>query len=132
MKSLYQSPIQKRYTSGKFGINFERGRFMLLTARHSKFITRKLKKFGFVCVVEKKHHKIYRYITEKGEPTRIRTYISHGSKDYGDALFSKISEQLKLNKQELLDLLDGKMTRKEYEEILRTKGFITKITNSKS
>jgi len=44
--------------------------------------------------------------------------------DYGDALLSKMSKQLKLNKQELLDLLDGKMTRKEYEEILQTKGFI--------
>ena len=63
-----------------------------------------------------------------GEPTRIRTYISQGSKDYRDALLSKMSEELKLNKQELLDLLDGKMTRKEYEKILWTKGFIKKVS----
>jgi hypothetical protein len=56
--------------------------------------------------------------------TGIRTYISHGSKDYGDALLSKISEQVKLTKQEFLNLIDGKMTRKEYEDILRTRGFI--------
>ncbi|MEA1885562.1 MAG: hypothetical protein U9N62_13790 [Thermotogota bacterium] len=57
-------------------------------------------------------------------PTGIRTYISHGSKDYVDALLSKMSEQVKLTKQEFLNLIDGKMTRKEYEDILRARGFI--------
>ena len=95
-----------------------------MTARHSKIIIRSLKKFGFVKLEEKNHHQYYVYVTLAGKVLRVRTYISHGNKDYGDDLLSKVADQIKLTKKELLNLIDGNMTRKEYEDILRSKGFI--------
>jgi len=54
----------------------------------------------------------------------VKTFISHGSKDYGDELLSKLADQLKLSKKELLNFIDGEMTQEEYEDILRVKGII--------
>jgi hypothetical protein len=45
-------------------------------------------------------------------------------KDYGNDLLAKMSKQLYLKKMELLSLIDGEMTREEYENILRVKGII--------
>ena len=93
-----------------------------MTARHSKQIVRTLKKNGFV--VSEKHHHYYRYITLAGETVDIKTYVSHGVKDYGNQLLSDMAKQLKLTKQELLELIDGEMSREEYEGILKVKGII--------
>jgi len=81
-----------------------------LTARHSKLIKRSLKSFGFV--EELTHHRQSRYFT------------IDGTKDYGDKLLSGMAHQLFLKKSELLRLIDGEMSREEYEGILRTKGVI--------
>jgi hypothetical protein len=70
------------------------------------------------------HHIKLQYISLSGEPTHAKTFLSHGSKDYGDKLLYEISKQLYLNKKELLRLIDGKMPREEYEHILRVKGII--------
>jgi hypothetical protein len=59
-----------------------------------------------------------------GEPVDIKTYISHGVKDYGNQLLSDMARQVRLTKQELLELIDEKMTREEYEGILKVKGII--------
>jgi predicted RNA binding protein YcfA (HicA-like mRNA interferase family) len=93
-----------------------------LTAKHSKPIERSLKAFGFV--EELSHHRQFRYFTVDGTPTKAKTFISHGSKDYGDKLLSSMARQLYLTKKELLRLIDGEMTREEYEAILRIKGII--------
>jgi len=70
------------------------------------------------------HHIKLQYISLSGEPTQVKTFLSHGSKDYGDKLLYEISKQLYLTKKELLLLIDGNMSRKEYENILRIKGII--------
>jgi len=59
-----------------------------------------------------------------GEKTTVRTFVSHGTKDYGDALLLKLTKQLKLTKKELLRFIDGEMTQEEYEEILKVKGIL--------
>lgn len=59
-----------------------------------------------------------------GEKTLVRTFVSHGTKDYGDALLLKLTKQLKLTKKELLRFIDGEMTQEEYEEILKAKGIL--------
>jgi len=59
-----------------------------------------------------------------GEKTLVRAFISHGTKDYGDALLLKLTKQLKLTKKELLRFIDGEMTQAEYEEILKAKGIL--------
>jgi len=93
-----------------------------LTARHSKLIERSLKALGFV--EELTHHRQFRYFTIDGTPTKAKTFISHGSKDYGDKLLSNVAHQLFLTKRELLRLIDGEMNRDDYEELLRKKGII--------
>lgn len=93
-----------------------------MTARHSKLIMRALEKNGFVKLPT--HHNRYRYYTISGKPTDIRTFISHGSKDYGDYLLSKLADQLILTKKELLRFIDGKMSREDYENILKKEGVI--------
>jgi predicted RNA binding protein YcfA (HicA-like mRNA interferase family) len=93
-----------------------------LTARRSKKIEKALKKNGFIKLTT--HHNRYFYRTLSGVKAPIKTFISHGSKDYGDQLLSDIAVQLNLTKKELLSLIDGEMTREEYEAILRVKGVI--------
>ena len=95
---------------------------MPLTVRHSKKIERALKKNGFIRFTT--HHDRYFYISLLGEDTDVKTYLSHGSKDYGDQLLFKLSQQMHLTKKELLKFIDGEMTQEEYEEILRVKGII--------
>jgi hypothetical protein len=57
----------------------------------------------------------------------VFTKISRGSsyKTYGDDLLSKMSKQLRLTKQELLNFIDCPLNKENYLEILRTKGFIS-------
>ena len=93
-----------------------------MTSRHSKHIEKALIKMGFK--ESDTHHRRFIYCTKEGFRTRVKSFVSHGSKDYGDFLLNKISKQLHLNKQETLDLIDGKMSREKYEEILKNKGFI--------
>ena len=93
-----------------------------MTVRHSKKIEKSLKKNGFVKLTT--HHNRYFYKKISGGDTLIHTFISHGSKDYGDKLLSALADQLKLSKKELLRFIDGEMTQEEYEKILKIKGII--------
>jgi predicted RNA binding protein YcfA (HicA-like mRNA interferase family) len=67
-----------------------------VTSRPSKKIERALKKNGFVEILT--HHKRFKYISLSGKPTDSRTFLSHGSKDYGDRLLSDLAKQLFLSK----------------------------------
>jgi len=93
-----------------------------LTSRPSKKIKRSLNSIGFS--EEKTHHKRFRYTSISGDPTPAKTFLSHGSKDYGDDLLLKMAHQLYLTKRELLRLIDGEMSREEYESILEKKGIV--------
>ena len=90
-----------------------------MTSRPSKKIKQSLKSIGFS--EENTHHKRFRYTAVSGDPTLLKTFLSHGLKDYGDDLLLKMAHQLYLTKNELLKLIDGEMTREEYETILRKK-----------
>lgn len=93
-----------------------------MTVRLSKKIEKALKKNGFEKLAT--HHNRYFYRTLSGVKTPVKTFISHGSKDYSDQLLSELAIQLKLTKKELLRFIDGEMTQEEYESILRIKGII--------
>jgi len=72
----------------------------------------------------RRFHHIY-----KGKKTGISTKTSHGSekkyKDYQDPLLGKIKQQLKLDsKEELRDFLLCPMSGEEYNQKLRSKGFL--------
>ena len=81
---------------------------------------RSLKKLGFI--ENNTHHKYLIYILNGQEI--LETRLSHGSKDYDDKLLSLMSHQLYLTKKELLRLIYGKMTKNEYNNILKMKGVI--------
>ena len=91
-----------------------------MTSRPSKKIERSLKKLGFI--EYNTHHKYLVYIVNGQEI--LETRLSHGSKDYDDKLLSLMSHQLYLSKKELLRLIDGKMSKNEYNKILKMKGII--------
>jgi predicted RNA binding protein YcfA (HicA-like mRNA interferase family) len=95
---------------------------MPLTARLNKQIEKALKKNGFRKIPT--HHNRYRYYTLAGIKSPVKTHISHGSKDYGDDLLSKMADQLKLTKKELIRFIDGEMSQQEYEAILKDKGIL--------
>ena len=57
-------------------------------------------------------------------PQNIHTFISHGLSEYGDSLLALMSRQLHLNKQELLDFIDFKMSGEDYLALLRERGHL--------
>lgn len=48
----------------------------------------------------------------------VHTQISHGKNEYSDHLLSKVAKQLKVNKQELIDLIKCPISKEEYLNIL--------------
>lgn len=70
---------------------------------------------GFVEVTKKKDHDFY-YLHVEGRKTSVFTRLSRGtdSKDYSDALVSKVHRQIGLTKQEFLTYLDCSLTLDNY------------------
>lgn len=62
------------------------------------------------------HHKRYIYYVN-GEKTGITTFISHGIKEYGDILLSKMRNQLKLSRKQFDDLVMCPLTKEELYKI---------------
>ena len=70
------------------------------------------------------HHR-YLVLHVGGKATAIRTFVSHGGKDYHDDLLSKVQKQLRLpRKQDLLRLIDCPMNEVEYVQVLRDQGHL--------
>ena len=80
-------------------------------AKHkTKDIEASLSKKGFEVV--NTHHKRYIYFVN-GKKTGITTFISHGNKEYGGALLSKMRSQLSLSHQQFDDLVKCPLTKEE-------------------
>jgi predicted RNA binding protein YcfA (HicA-like mRNA interferase family) len=58
----------------------------------------------------------------EGKKTEIRTKISHGSKDIDDRLIHMMAKQLKLSKEDFLDLVKCPMSRETYIQKLQAAG----------
>ncbi len=70
------------------------------------------------------HHRVL-ILYVHGEATDVRTFLSHGGKDYGDHLLAQMRRQLRLSsKQALLDLVDCPMSADDYVALLRDEGLI--------
>jgi len=71
------------------------------------------------------HDYFFLYINGKKQP--IFTFLSRGSnyKSYGNPLLAKMSRQLKLTKQELLDLIDCDLNGEKYIEKLKERGSLS-------
>ena len=66
---------------------------------------------------EREHDHVFYYFYYKGQKTHIKTHISHNSGDLSDWHISKMSKQVKLNRQQFIDLVKCPLKEKELIEI---------------
>lgn len=94
--------------------------------RKSKDIQKVLEKKGFILEPEKDHHQFY-YLLIDGKKQAIKTYLSHGKKEYDKFLMNQIKKQLKFKETEKAeDFFDCPMTKEQYVEMLLDLGEIKK------
>ncbi len=92
-----------------------------MVARSTRQIRKALLRKGFV---EEQSHHIQFHFPHDGYVTDICTFLSHGSKDYGDALLAAMSRQLHLSKPELLQFIDCTMSGDDYLGLMRERGHL--------
>lgn len=93
-----------------------------MTSRKSREIKESLENKGFS--MSNADHKKY-ILFVKGTKTSVWTKVSHGSKsDIGDPLLSMMARQLRLRKNQFLDLIDCPMSHDDYLIILHDNGHI--------
>lgn len=73
--------------------------------------------------VKQSHHKYYILFVD-GKKTNIRTFISHGIKEYNKTLLSSMKNQLHLSSNEFNDLISCPLTRESLIEIYSKNGLI--------
>lgn len=94
--------------------------------RKTKEIQKVLEKKGFVLEPEKDHHQFY-YLLIDGKKQAIKTYFSHGKKEYDKFLMGQIKKQLKFKETEKAeDFFDCPLTKEQYIEMLIELGEIKK------
>ncbi|MCL2141792.1 MAG: hypothetical protein FWH46_03545 [Methanimicrococcus sp.] len=84
----------------------------------SREITSSLLQKGFK-KKEGDHHFYYFYMN--GARTPIKTFVSHGAKDYGSELLSPMRKQLLLTKEQLEGLIECPLKEDELKEIYASK-----------
>ena len=90
--------------------------------RKTKDLQRVLQAKGFVCHPEKAHHQFY-YLVVDGKKTAIKTYFSHGLREYGDTLMQQVKKQLRFPEtRQVEDFFDCPLTGEMYVALLRTAG----------
>jgi len=86
-----------------------------MSSKKKKDISSSLKKKGFI--ETSRNHTFY-YLYYKNKKTSIYTKLSHSINEYGDNLLAQIAKQLRLRKNELIELLDCPMKREDYINLL--------------
>ncbi len=81
----------------------------------SRIIKAGLENKGFI--MDNQGHHIYFRMFVDGKDIGAWTYISHGHSDIGDDLLSMMAKQLKLNKSQLIDLIECPMSKEEFLEV---------------
>ena len=93
--------------------------------RKSKALRRVLESKGFELNPNKGDHHEFYYLVVDGIKTHIYPYLSHGSKEYGAGLMSKIKRSLCFPSTALAeDFFDCPMSGEEYVDLLRETGEI--------
>jgi len=94
-----------------------------VASRRGSAIEAALTKKGFRLDESRDHRYLVLYI--EGRDTGIRTKVSHGSRDYGDDLLSKVQKELRLpTKRDLLGLIDCPLSGDAYVGLLRERGVV--------
>lgn len=95
-----------------------------MKVRKTKELIKTLSSKGFECNPKTKHHQSYVLVIE-GKKQHIKTYFSHGIKEYGNSLMVKVKKQLKFQETSLAeDFFDCPMTEEEYINMLKRQGDI--------
>jgi len=92
-----------------------------MVARSTNKLKSALLKKGFV--MTRSHHLQFRLVIDNA-PQQIFTFLSHGSKEYGDFLLGIVARQLHLSKQELLSFVDCEMSGGVYLALMQERGHI--------
>jgi len=92
-----------------------------LSTYKTRAIESALSKKGFR--KKESHHKKYTLYVN-GKRTSIYTFVSHGTKDYGDNLLNKMKNQLYISRKELNDLIDCPLKHEDLIRILAGKNKI--------
>lgn len=72
------------------------------------------------------HHRLFWLFVDDVQ-TGVKTYLSHGKKEYSDRVLGKMATvQLGLRKKELLALIDCPMTGEKFVAILEERGRLTR------
>lgn len=80
--------------------------------RKSKDLAATLVQKGFR-QIDSHHHLFILHVN--GIPTGVRTFVSHGSKEYGDSLLAKLKQQMRLQTSaQLNDFFDCPMSEQDY------------------
>lgn len=93
-----------------------------MTTRKVKEVSSRLCGKGFVKNDRSDHCRFLLYVD--GRKTRIRTMISHGEREIGEELIHRMAAQLKLSKDEFLDLVDCRLDGDGYLRLMRERGFV--------
>ncbi len=91
--------------------------------RKTKEISRTLLQKGFVRNPAKGDHHEYYVLLAGGQKTHVTTFLSHGSKEYGTELMSKMKRQLGFQTAgQAEDFFDCPMSGRDYLNLLRQTG----------
>lgn len=82
-------------------------------------VQRALVKKGFKRDKSRTNHNIYYFYDDKGEKTSIHTMLSHNNKDITDSMLGKLSKELRLRKDELIQYFECTLSKDDYINILR-------------
>lgn len=82
-----------------------------------------LQKKGFI--KEKNRDHIYYFLYLNGKKTSIRTKTSHSAKEINDTLIKIMSQQVKLTREQFMDLINCPLSKEAYEEILIESGCVS-------
>lgn len=90
-----------------------------MTTLKSRDVTTGLKRKGFE---ERKGSHLFFILYVDGKKTCIQTMVSHGMREIGDSLISKMARQTKLNSKGFVDLVTCPLSREAYIAELRKQG----------
>ncbi len=92
--------------------------------RKTKELYNTLLRKGFYEDSNKKRHK-FLILMVNGKKVNVKTFFSHGNKEYSSSLMSKIKNQLKFETSDQAeDFFDCPMSQEEYIRMLRKNGSV--------
>lgn len=93
-----------------------------MKVRKTKDLKKVLQKKGFVLDPEIDHHHFF-ILTIDGKKQAIKTYFSHGKKEYGATLMGQIKKQLRFKDSKIAeDFFDCPLSKEGYIEMLKKNG----------